>query len=280
VDLQPGNRASGSPADRRAALLPIGRFARLSGLTVKALRHYDTLGLLTPARVDPVTRHRWYAAGQLDTARRIRRLRALELPLAEVRAVLAAPNGGRERLLAYRRDVESRLARDQRILHGLVHLIEGDDDMTATETAAPTERQLAADLFNLVWTLLEQTGRTTEDDDRMLHAAHASRYHWGQVGGPEQLAIGEWQCARVYSVLGRGEPALHHARRCLEIATAADVPDWLVASAHEGLARAYLVAGNRRAALDERALARGVLEKVGDAEDRQIVEDDLASLPL
>jgi DNA-binding transcriptional MerR regulator len=261
-------------------LVPIGRFARQSGLTVKALRHYDTLGLLTPARVDPVTRHRWYAAGQLDSARRIRRLRALELPLAEVRAVLAAPDGGRERLLAYRRDVEARLTRDQRILHGLVHLIEGDDDMTATETAAPTERQLAADLFNLVWTLLEQTGRTTEDDDRMLHAAHASRYHWGQVGGPEQLAIGEWQCARVYSVLGRGEPALHHARRCLEIATTAEVPDWLVASAHEGLARAYLVAGNRTSALDERALARGVLERVGDAEDRQIVEDDLASLPL
>jgi hypothetical protein len=58
------------------------------------------------------------------------------------------------------------------------------------------------------------------------------------------------------------------------------VPDWLVASAHEGLARAYLVAGNRTSALDERALARGVLERVGDAEDRQIVEDDLASLPL
>ena len=83
----------------------------------------------------------------------------------------------------------------------------------------------------------------------MVHAAHASRYHWGQVGGPEQLAIGEWQCARVYSVLGRAEPALHHARRCLEIATAGDVPDWLVASAHEGLARAYLVAGDRESAL-------------------------------
>ena len=80
----------------------------------------------------------------------------------------------------------------------------------------------------------------------MVHAAHASRYHWGQVGGPQQLAIGEWQCARVYSVLGRAEPALHHARRCLEIATAGDVPDWLIASAHEGMARAY--AGRRHSA--------------------------------
>ena len=279
MDLQPR-----SPADRTAELLPIGRFARLSGLTVKALRHYDALGLLSPARTDPASRHRWYSPDQVEPARRIRRLRELDLPLPAVRAVLAATDGGRELLVAYRRDVEARLARDQRILHGLMHLIEGDDMPAPTPSTAAdlpdSERQLAADLFNLVWTLLEQTGRTTEDDDRMVHAAHASRYHWGQVGGPEQLAIGEWQCARVYSVLGRAEPALHHARRCLEITTAATVPDWLVASAHEGLARAYAVAGQRESALASRAAAEAVLAKVGDAEDRQVVQDDLASLPL
>lgn len=287
MDLQPGNRAGGTPADRRPALLPIGRFARLSGLTVKALRHYDALGLLSPTRIDATTRHRWYSSDQLEPARRIRRLRELDLPLPAVRAVLAAPDGGRELLIAYRRDVEAQLARDQRILHGLVHLIEGDDMSDTTAASRPTsadlpdsERQLAADLFNLVWTLLEQTGRTTEDDDRMVHAAHASRYHWGQVGGPQQLAIGEWQCARVYSVLGRAEPALHHARRCLEIATAGAVPDWLIASAHEGVARAYAVAGQRESALAARAEAEAALEKVTDAEDRQVVQDDLASLPL
>jgi DNA-binding transcriptional MerR regulator len=261
-------------------LVPIGSFARQSGLTVKALRHYDTLGLLPPARVDPVTRRRWYAPDQLDRARRIRRLRALELPLTEVRAVLAAPDGGRAQLIAYRRDVEARLTRDQRILHGLVHLIEGDDMPEKTESAAPPERQLATDLFNLVWTLLEQPGRSTEDDDRMVHAAHASRYHWGQVGGPEQIAIGEWQCARVYSALGRAEPALHHARRCLAIVSAAEVPGWLVASAHEGLARALITGGNREEAQRERSAAHEVLKTVGDPEDRQVVEDDLASLPL
>ncbi len=287
MDLHPGNRASGTPTDRRTALLPIGRFARLSGLTVKALRHYDALGLLSPAGIDPTTRHRWYAPAQLEPARRIRRLRELDLPLPAVRAVLAAADGGRELLIAYRRDIEARLARDQRILHGLVHLIEGDDMSNTTVTSGPapsglpeSERQLAADLFNLVWTLLEKTGRTTEDDDRMVHAAHASRYHWGQVGGPEQLAIGEWQCARVYSVLGRAEPALHHARRCLEIAMAESVPDWLIASAHEGVARAYAVAGQRESALASRAAAEAVLAKVADAEDRQVVQEDLASLPL
>lgn len=259
-------------------LLPIGDFARRSGLTVKALRHYDATGLLAPARVDPVTRHRWYDPAQLDLARRIRRLRSLDLPLADVRAVLAAPDGGRERLVAYRRDVEARLVRDQRILHALVHLLDGDP---MPDTAAePTERQLAVDLFTLVWTLLEQADRSVADDDRMVHAAHASRYHWGQVGGPEQVAIGEWQCARVYSTLGRAEPALHHARRCLEVATTAEVPRWLVASAHEGLARAHAVAGAPEKAREEIAAARAELAEVTDPEDRQVVENDLAGIPL
>ena len=154
--------------------------------------------------------------------------------------------------------------------------------MTTTDTGPtePSERQLAIDLFNRVWTLLEQPSRSTEDDDRMVHAAHASRYHWGQVGGPEQVAIGEWQCARVYSTLGRAEPALHHARRCVAVVTAADVPVWLVASAHEGLTRAYAVAGNREDARREHSVTVALLEQIHDPEDRQVVEDDLAAIPL
>lgn len=267
-------------------MLPIGRFARLSGLTVKALRHYDETGLLPPAVVDPVSRHRGYAPGQLETARRIRRLRALDLPLADIRAVLAGPGGGRDRLVAYRRDVEARVARDQRILHGLTHLLRGDEMSSETagettgETAGPDRRKLAAELFNLVWELLERTGRTAADDDRMVHAAHASRFHWGEAGGPEQWAVGEWQCARVYSVLGRAEPALHHARRCADLTTAHHVPDWLVASAQEGLARAYATAGDLVRAHEHRDLAHPALRAVTDPEEREVVESDLAGIPL
>ena len=114
----------------------------------------------------------------------------------------------------------------------------------------------------------------------MVHAAHASRYHWGEVGQPTQLAIGEWQCARVYSVLGRAEPALHHARRCAEIVAANDVPDWLVASGHEALTRAYAVAGDRDEALRQRDLAHTALRQVTDPEEREVVESDLAGIPL
>ena len=62
-------------------LLTIGRFARLTGLSVGALRHYDELDLLRPARTDPFTSYRLYRRDQLETARTIVRLRDLEVPL-------------------------------------------------------------------------------------------------------------------------------------------------------------------------------------------------------
>ena len=71
-------------------LLPIGRFARLAGLSVGALRHYDELDLLRPAEVDSSSGYRRYRRDQLETARSIARLRELELPLDEIRVVLAA----------------------------------------------------------------------------------------------------------------------------------------------------------------------------------------------
>lgn len=58
---------------------------------------------------------------------------------------------------------------------------------------------------------MEKEDRTEDDDDRMLHMAHASRHHWRSVGTPANLARREWLCSRVYAVLGRPEPCLPHA---------------------------------------------------------------------
>ncbi len=111
-----------------------------------------------------------------------------------------------------------------------------------------TERSLAGALYNYVWELMELPARDTDQDDRMLHAAHASRHHWGVVGEARHRARGEWLCSRVYVLLGRGEPALHHAERCLAICTehADQLDDWDVPYAHEALARAHALVGNER----------------------------------
>ena len=143
---------------------------------------------------------------------------------------------------------------------------------------AGVERQLAAGLFNQVWGLLDKLDRSAGDDDQMVHAAHASRYHWGAAGGPLQWARGEWQCSRVYAVLGRAEPGLHHARRCLELTTEHDLGPFDVGAAHEALARCYRIIGDAGKTAEHVALAREQSASIADAEDRAILDSDLASL--
>ena len=71
-------------------MLRIGDFARLGGVTVRALRHYEAEGLLAPAHVDPDTGYRSYSFDQLTALDRILALRDLGFPLKDVRALLAS----------------------------------------------------------------------------------------------------------------------------------------------------------------------------------------------
>jgi DNA-binding transcriptional MerR regulator len=68
--------------------MSIGEFARRSRLSPKALRLYDELGLLPPARVDEGSGYRLYEPDQLKPARLIAALRQLQVPLAEIKAIL------------------------------------------------------------------------------------------------------------------------------------------------------------------------------------------------
>jgi DNA-binding transcriptional MerR regulator len=264
--------------------IPIGRFARLCGLTVGSLRHYHEVGLLPPVEVDERTGFRRYSASQVERARAIVTLRDLGLPIGDVGAVLDAEPSERGRLLAaYRDRVEARIWRFQRIHYRLQRIIEGEENLMAPKTTVElepeTERKLAASLFNHVWTLLELETRTPEQIDEMIHAAHASRHHWAQVGGPENLGRGEWQCSRIYAVLGRVEPALWHARRYLEICEQHSIEDWDIAFAHEALARAYAVAGDRAAKDRHLALARDAADRIAEDDDRELLVADLATIP-
>ena len=140
------------------------------------------------------------------------------------------------------------------------------------------QRQLAVDLFNGVWALLEQPDRTRADDDRMLHAAHASRYHWEMVGEPVNLVRGEWQCSRVYAMLGRAEPAIHHARRCLELCQEHGIGDFDLAFAYEALARGYALAGDAEQSRDMLEHAREAGEQITADDDRELLLRDLSTI--
>jgi DNA-binding transcriptional MerR regulator len=235
-------------------LMTIGRFARITGLTVKALRHYDEVGLLRPAAVDPETGYRSYSSSQVRSAERIRMLRRLELPLDDIATLVETEDPA------------------------LIHRVLVDHQRRTAIRSA--QLKVGVDLFNKTWTLMEKDDRSEAEDDELLHCAHASAYHWLQVGTQANRARSEWQCSRMYTVLGRAEPALYHARRCLELCESNPeaLEDWDVPFAHEALSRAYGLAGDQAEARRHEERARELGERIEGAEDRRLLEADLATL--
>ena len=110
------------------------------------------------------------------------------------------------------------------------------------------------------------------------HAAHASRYHWGQVGTALNFERGEWQISRVYAVLKMPESALFHGRKCLEICEENDIGDFDFAFAYEAVARANAVAGNAAECRKYVDLAKNAGEKIAKDGDKQYFFDELGTI--
>ena len=263
--------------------LTIGALARRAGTTTRALRHYDRLGLFRPIAVREGTGVRLYTAAQVPDLLLIVSLRAVDLPLEEIRRCLTEPPGaGREALVGklledHRGRLQARLTRLQRDLHRLDHMKEGTS-MGSTTSTDVDHRALGAQLFNQTWTYIEKESRTVDEDDLMLLSANASAYHWRQVGTPANFARSEWQMSRVYCVLGRGEPALHHANRCLQICQDSGIGDWDLGFAYEALARAASVDGDREAAHAWADQAYEAAADIAEDEDRDLLLTDLSTI--
>jgi DNA-binding transcriptional MerR regulator len=117
-----------SPDARRTVeQLSIGEFSRATRLSQKALRLYDELGLLPPAFVDPENGYRYYDESQLDEARQISRLRQLDVPLAQISALIAMePSAAAKALSEFWASAET-LHGDRRTLaHFLISQLKGE----------------------------------------------------------------------------------------------------------------------------------------------------------
>ncbi len=125
----------------------IGALARASGLTVSALRFYDSAGVLVPARVDPVTGYRWYTDDQVRPARLVAGLRRVGLPVAEIAAALRSEPAAVHRLLdAHLRRLEDGLADARRELSRLRALVDVGEPPAATRlTLARADLAAAVD---------------------------------------------------------------------------------------------------------------------------------------
>jgi DNA-binding transcriptional MerR regulator/effector-binding domain-containing protein len=118
-----------------AAGLTVGDFSRMTHLSVKTLRHYHEVGLLAPAAVNPDTGYRYYSAEQIPAAQVIRRLRDLEMPVGEVKAVLDAGDAAdRNALIAAHLDrLEAELAQTRAAVDSLRNLLQPPPDAPAIE---------------------------------------------------------------------------------------------------------------------------------------------------
>jgi hypothetical protein len=147
------------------------------------------------------------------------------------------------------------------------------------DSAREEHNRLGRQLFNSTWELIDKPDRSPDDDVEMLLRATASRYHWGQIGGPEEVASGDWQVAHVACLVGLADLAQRFAARSLATATAEGWRGWRLASAHEGMARACAAAGDSLGRSRHVAAAEAALAEEADEEDREIVASQLASIP-
>ncbi|KAB1128852.1 MerR family transcriptional regulator [Micromonospora sp. AMSO12t] len=125
----------------------IGELARASGLTVSALRFYDSAGVLAPALVDPVTGYRWYTGDQVAPARLVAGLRRVGMPVAEIAAALRSEPAQIHRLLdAHLRRLEDGLADARRELSRIRTLIDpGEPAMTTRLVLSRADLAAAVD---------------------------------------------------------------------------------------------------------------------------------------
>jgi DNA-binding transcriptional MerR regulator len=105
----------------------------MTHLSVKTLRHYHQVGLLEPAEVNPGTGYRYYVSDQIPTAQVIRRLRDLDMPVAEVKQVLSASDTSvRNALIATHLDrLEEQLSKTHSAVDSLRNLLQHSDQVPA-----------------------------------------------------------------------------------------------------------------------------------------------------
>lgn len=136
----------------------IGEFSRITHLSIRTLRRYHEQDLLVPAQVDPVTGYRYYTPAQVRPALTIRRLRELDLPLADLRSFLQAEFDGtrgageagcpaaRQIVAAHLRRLEDRLGRTQRAIQALRELLDPEAQRAVSLEVLPPQRVLAVSL--------------------------------------------------------------------------------------------------------------------------------------
>lgn len=145
---------------------------------------------------------------------------------------------------------------------------------------AKKHKKMAKRSFNSTWDLLENPDRTAQEDQKMIHSAHASRYHWGEVGTPLNFARGDWQISRVYAVLNMGNPALKYGKSSLKTCLDNGIGDFDLAFGYESVARAYAVLGDAENMKEFQDQALEAAKSIEKDEDREYFLSELNTIEI
>jgi catechol 2,3-dioxygenase-like lactoylglutathione lyase family enzyme len=127
-------------------------------------------------------------------------------------------------------------------------------------------RWFAAQANNLAWDLVEAAGRSSEETDRMIQAAHAACFHWHQVGTPLNHLRAQCLLATAYAAAGLPEGAVRHAHRCLKLSGEAGnaQTEFDRATTHGCASLAFSLAGRLDEAHAEYRLALSIVFRFDD----------------
>jgi hypothetical protein len=141
-------------------------------------------------------------------------------------------------------------------------------------------KYFSAACFNSTWDLINKSDRTPKEDEQMLLTSMTSAWHWTQREDcqPTNMAIAYWQIARVYAQLKQVENARRYGQLCLDVSQGEDVEPVYKGFAYEALARAEMVAGERKQMQHYLEQAFRVAALVTDEEDKQLLIADLETI--
>ncbi len=146
------------------------------------------------------------------------------------------------------------------------------------EDIARWHRTFAPKAFNGTWELLDAEELTREQEEEMLAATFAQKWHWSAVGDARNWAIADWQVSRVLAVLGYADLSRRFGERSLEIALEHDLDPFVKGFAHEAIARAAADVDDIDTFTDHIAAARELATEIEDPDDREVLQADLTEM--
>jgi hypothetical protein len=139
-------------------------------------------------------------------------------------------------------------------------------------------KRFAMSCNNRAWELSVQD-RTPSQDREMLETAHASAWHWSQIGTELNRMRATMLLAEVHALLGYGSSAISYAREMRTYFLGQDTPDWELAFTHAIYAHAAFAAGDLAEHRSAYHKAVDALRAIADEDDRSIVAKTFSQVP-